>query len=157
MAYGTPEITRTFAGTTDRDKWTLSSGWFKRGNLSARTLYAFMLQVMEVQPTIQKLEFGSRWATLTLDYDKPLYGTGWCTMVTNRLFRDPAAWYHLVLYLGYWKCLVPGDRMRYLWINGVRRNKLLDYGNIIQVHKMKLVVLLHKVVLNLHDIGKQTR
>ena len=110
-----PYLSKTNSGSsaTDIDKYTLSV-WVKRsqlgaygdgngGNIIASTTAAYFQLYFKDDDTLRWQEHG----------DDELGN-----LITNRVFRDPSAWYHIV-------CIydssdgTSGDRMQ-MWINGVR-------------------------------------
>ena len=110
MANGTTKITRTFGTPTDRDKWTLSM-WLKLSQIQEQGIFHAHIDANNYF----NLEFGTN-GKLTL-YDKLASATS-ALMVTDRLFRDFSAWYHLVIS---WDSgnATPGERVIF-WVNGVR-------------------------------------
>jgi hypothetical protein len=110
MANGTTKITRTFGTPTDRDKWTLSM-WLKLSQIQEQGIFHAHIDANNYF----NLEFGTN-GQLTL-YDKLASATS-ALMVTDRLFRDFSAWYHLVIS---WDSgnATPGERVIF-WVNGVR-------------------------------------
>jgi len=103
---------------TDIDKWTFSC-WFKRSTLSSSQylLYAYTSgqEAAILLNSNDKLDW----------YNYP--GGGGGQIITNRLFRDVSAWYHLV-------CSYDGDngtagnRMR-IYINGVEETSFATDTN----------------------------
>ena len=95
------KLTRTNSGGSSGTKWTRSL-WLKRGALGAsQTLCAA----------------GSYITFTSSDYIEVLDSAGVGMLVTNRKFRDPAAWYHIVL--TYDSTAGSSDRL-ILYVNGVR-------------------------------------
>ena len=76
---------RTFTSPTNRDRWTWSA-WVKRGELSAAgTLFA-------------SASSNSNWLAYFSTTDTLLFQTAATTRLqTTQVFRDPSAWYHLVV------------------------------------------------------------
>ena len=104
-------LVRTPGASGTEEKWTLSF-WFKRGsNIGTQTI------MFSANPTtghdMQISLFGGN------DFDFSAYNGGVYQgkLRTNRLFRDPSAWYHAVCV---WDTgnATAGNRMR-LYINGV--------------------------------------
>jgi hypothetical protein len=102
-------LNRTFRTPTSQQKGTFSF-WLKRGALSARynlfsndngTQYGF-------------LEFD---ANNLLNFSDP-YSTGACNLTTTQVFRDPAAWYHIVLAFDTTQA-TSTDRAKF-YVNGVQ-------------------------------------
>jgi len=97
----------TFAGT----KYTFS-GWFKRGDLTARNC---MLWASSDGGSADYTEIEFK-ADNTLHWANKANGGTAGNLITTRLFRDPAAWYHLVFA---WDTTASAaDRMR-IYVNGV--------------------------------------
>jgi hypothetical protein len=98
-----PYFTRTFGTPTLQTKWTLSM-WIKRGNLgSVQTLFCS-------SGTRAYIRFNSS-DELVFFYNATLYRT------TDRVFRDPTAWMHLVF--EYNQSLAAADQLK-VWVNGIR-------------------------------------
>jgi hypothetical protein len=107
----------TFTG----DKFTYS-GWFKRGDLSARNC---MLWASSDGGTADYTEMEFQASGAIHWANKPNGGTAG-NLITNRLFRDPAAWYHLVFA---WDTTASaGDRMR-IYVNGVEETSFATDSN----------------------------
>jgi hypothetical protein len=103
-------LTKTFGTPTDTKKYTMSV-WVKRSSLG-------------VQQSIARSTNGSDDSHIfTFNSDDTLrmdeYGSSSSIgkLVTNRVFRDTSAWYHVVLWYDSANSTA-GDRMR-MWINGV--------------------------------------
>ena len=80
---------RTPSTTSNRTTWTWS-GWVKRGAFAADVQYVFAL----LQPAV--INEGCRiTASNTLDFY--LGGTSTAQLITTQVFRDPSAWYHLIV------------------------------------------------------------
>lgn len=95
------KLTRTNSGGSSGTKWTRSL-WVKRGALGAS----------------QSLCAAGSYITFTsTDYIEVLVSAGVGMLVTNRKFRDPSAWYHIVL--TYDSTAGSSDRL-ILYVNGVR-------------------------------------
>ena len=90
-------LTRTPASAGDRKTWTWS-GWVKRGNLG--TTQQLLSASSTTNPTQQtNLYFQADNIVLFL-YDAAVTGTGnWTQLETSGVFRDPSAWYHIVILL----------------------------------------------------------
>ena len=95
-----------------RKKFTFST-WFKRGNL-ADNLYFFQY-VYSYNSDLNSLYFDTN---DKLNWIDKTGGSTQMNLITNRVFRDPAAWYHIVVK---WDTTesVPGERA-IIYINGVR-------------------------------------
>ena len=96
-------------GAGDREKWTYSC-WVKRGNI---TSMQYMMNAGGDASNSTKLRFGDTDRLEYYDYQGSTTGK----LYTNRLFRDPGAWYHIV---AVWDSAnaTAGDRMK-LYVNGV--------------------------------------
>jgi hypothetical protein len=102
-------LTRTPSGTGNRRTWTFSA-WVKRTNPGAGNQ---IFQQSQAEGNYMKLYFSS---------DKIFWrgttgGSNTAYIVTNRLFRDVSAWYHIVARFDSTNATA-GDRMR-LYINGI--------------------------------------
>ena len=103
-------LTKTYGSDGNRDKWTYSV-WVKRGVTGVRTtLYGVNIGVNE-------FESFSFPATDDLDWEQHTSGVYRYRLQTNRKFRDPGAWYHIVLVFDSLN-VTAGDRMK-MYINGV--------------------------------------
>jgi hypothetical protein len=83
-------LNRTPTVASNRDTWTWS-GWVKRGSLSS---LQFLFQQGADQNNASSFRFNSG---DTLEYNHADGGTNTDQCITSAVFRDPAAWYHLVL------------------------------------------------------------
>jgi len=84
----TAYLSKTFAGAGNRKTWTWS-GWVKRGSLGDLTFFsAYGGSVNDASLAVLKFNSSNQ---LTFDAASFAY------LRTNRLFRDPSAWYHIVL------------------------------------------------------------
>ena len=100
-------LDKTPSGDGSRVKWTWS-GWVKRSTLGA-IQGLFVVDTGSAESALGFL------ANDTLRF----YQTGQTNgLVTNAVFRDPAAWYHIVLIFDSSNGTA-SDRMQ-LWVNGVR-------------------------------------
>jgi hypothetical protein len=109
----------TFGTPTDLDKWTVSF-WCKRA-FNGSSQYVFEGYESGNQSSIyfdsnEKLHFGNK------------TGGSWNSLLlTNRVFRDPSAWYHIV-------CVwdsdngTAGDRMK-MYVNGVEETSFATDTN----------------------------
>ena len=117
-----PVMTKTYSSAGDRTSWTWSC-WFKLGSLNglvpASNLYYQFFSVDEATNDANRGSFhiinDSGVASAT---QFQFIGHGTVFLKTNRQFRDPIAWYHLVLV---WDSdnAVASERAR-LYINGER-------------------------------------
>ena len=106
----TSYLTKIFSSDSNLDKWTLSM-WVKRAGIgNNNALYGTYINGSN-EETIQ---FRSSDDIIWENYQS---GSTKGKLLTNRLFRDPAAWYHLVFV---WDSgnAEAGDRMR-IYVNGV--------------------------------------
>ena len=87
------QMNKTLGTATNVDKYTISM-WVKRSRLAHRQM---MMRVINPSSTSTYafLEFQSDDSIGTNDYD----GSGSIAKVTHAKFRDPSAWYHIVLAL----------------------------------------------------------
>jgi len=103
-------VHKAFGTPTDNDKWTLSM-WIKRGvigvlqNLMGCWVDGDHHTILRINATDQ-LDW--------YDWDRPTAPK----LVTNRVFRDPSAWYHIVIVYDSGNG-TEGNRMQ-TWVNGVR-------------------------------------
>jgi len=114
-------VYRTPGSTFTGEKFTFS-GWFKRGDLSARNC---MLWASSDGGSADFTEIEFK-ADGTLHWgNKPSGGTN-MQLVTNRVFKDPSAWYHLVFT---WDTtLSAGDRAK-IYVNGVEETSFSTDSN----------------------------
>ena len=110
----TSYLTKVFGGDSNLDKWTLSM-WVKRGSVdSTVAIYGTYIN-------------GSNYELITFTSGGVLYWENYQSssmkskLETKRLFRDPAAWYHLVFV---WDSAnaSAGDRAR-IYVNGVEETE----------------------------------
>ena len=117
----TAYIHRTPDSTFTGDKYTYS-GWFKRGDLSARNNIIWGSSDGG-SADFTEIEFQASGA---LHWgNKPNGGTN-MQLITNRLFRDPAAWYHLVF--AWDTTAAAADRAR-IYVNGVEETSFATDNN----------------------------
>jgi hypothetical protein len=107
-----PGLTLTQSSPTDNNKWTFSC-WFKVGALTTAEGWLFLAYSNSTNMTALRLNGSGDSHTLNFwDYQSSYTGR----LVTNRSFRDPSAWYHVV-------CVwdsdngTAGNRMR-MYVNG---------------------------------------
>ena len=106
-------LSRTPAGAGNRKTWTWS-GWVKRGNLvtAGGTLFA-------AGPS-SNTQFFTMLFSYSTDYDKisifNYVGATSLELKTNALYRDPSAWYHVVLAIDTTQA-TSSDRAK-LYVNG---------------------------------------
>ena len=105
----TPRLTRTPSSSGNRRTFTISV-WIKLGAISTSTRYIF-----------SAASDGYNYASLRMENHRIEYllasGSVFGYLSTNRLFRDPSAWYHVVVAIDTTN-ETAGNRMR-LYINGV--------------------------------------
>ena len=107
-----PGLTLTQSSPTDNNKWTFSC-WFKIGALTSAEGWLFLAYSDSTNMSALRMNGSGDSHTLAFwDYQSAYTGR----LVTNRSFRDPSAWYHVV-------CVwdsdngTAGNRMR-MYING---------------------------------------
>jgi len=115
----TSYLTKIFSSDSNLDKWTLSM-WVKRAGIgNNNALYGTYINGSN-EETIQ---FRSSDDIIWENYQS---GSTKGKLLTNRLFRDPAAWYHLVFV---WDSAnaTAGDRMK-MYVNGVEEGSVGGYA-----------------------------
>jgi hypothetical protein len=115
----TTQLTRTLAAS-DLDKWTFST-WVKKSGVTG---YQQLISAVNGSAyTLLKFETGGQMSFENYDSG----GSGAGILKTNRLFRDPGAWYHIV---AVWDSDngSAGDRMR-LYVNGVEETSFATDSN----------------------------
>ena len=119
MASTSLEFTPASAG--DQTKWTWS-GWIKRSDVETGSQVFFNGYDSGSNET--RMYFSS---SETLNFTNYLSSSADGEYVTNRLFRDPGAWYHLVFA---WDSdnATPGDRIR-IYVNGVEETSFSTENN----------------------------
>jgi len=121
-------LTRTTETPTNADKFTFSA-WVKMSAVGTDSTI-----ISEYTDTNNRSEFGFisngklRWEFL-------LSGNNIATFETNRLFRDPSAWYHFVLAYDSTDGTA-GDRFK-LYVNGVRETSFSSSTNPDQNHNSR--------------------
>jgi hypothetical protein len=86
-------LNRTFGTATNNKKWTWS-GWVKRGILDSGTnIYGLLSAYAGVSNTYGYIDFYQDGIRIT-DYT---IGTQNITFQTTQVFRDPSAWYHILI------------------------------------------------------------
>jgi len=89
----TAYLNRTFGTATNNKKWTWS-GWVKRGILDSGTnLYGLLSAYAGVSNTYGYIDFYQDGIRIS-DYTT---GTQNITFQTTQVFRDPSAWYHILI------------------------------------------------------------
>jgi len=104
---------RTPASAGSLTAWTWS-GWVKRGALGVESML-FSAGTGGANPR-SLLSFNV--TTNTLDFGDNATGSLWYELITTQVFRDPAAWYHIVAVYDSAN-VTSTDRMR-LYVNGIR-------------------------------------
>jgi hypothetical protein len=105
-------LSRTPASATNRKTWTWS-GWVKRGILNSSGATAYPLFAVTTGTT------DVTWFDMRIISDQIWIGgytTNW--RVTTQVFRDPSAWYHIVLAVDTTQATA-NDRLK-LYVNGVQ-------------------------------------
>lgn len=110
-----PYLTRTPATTSNRQKWTFST-WAKLGNtvIAGNYLNLLATQYTTVTPSASIL----RLTTSGLEFISWDGGTVNANLLSTQTFRDPAAWYHLVVAVNTTEA-VASNRIK-LYVNGVQ-------------------------------------
>ena len=83
-------LQRTPSSASNRKTWTWS-GWVKRSSLTDSNQVLF--EGIDGSGFPEKLQFT---ASDILEYDHDIAGTDYTVFVTDRVFRDTNAWYHIV-------------------------------------------------------------
>jgi hypothetical protein len=115
----TTKLTRTLSAS-NLDKWTFST-WVKKSGVTG---YQQLIAAESGSAyTIIKFETGGEISFENYDSGGGAAGV----LKTNRLFRDPAAWYHIV---AVWDSDngTPGDRMK-IYVNGVEETSFSNDSN----------------------------
>ena len=84
-------LNRTFGTPTNNNKWTYS-GWFKRGTLDANVA---LFGNWETTQGANQVYFNT--SNQLVFFQNNSSGTNVLNYVTTQVFRDPAAWYHIVI------------------------------------------------------------
>jgi hypothetical protein len=100
-------LTRTPATATNRKTWTWSA-WIKRGLMSASNIAVFSSANAQ-----DYLQFGSDYSLTVSAYNNINY-----FVATTQLFRDPSAWYHIVV--GFDSTQATASNRIKLYVNGVQ-------------------------------------
>ena len=107
----TARLNKTY-GTSPTSRTTMTmSAWVKRGSLSAGTTQALF-------GTANNYENVTFFTDDTIRFTGPYMSGQQGIYITNAIYRDPAAWYHIVAVYDTTNA-VAGDRMR-LYVNGVQ-------------------------------------
>jgi len=114
----TSYLTKTFGSSGNRDKWTLSM-WVKRAGIGTNnSLYG-----VTAGSDNERISFRS---DNDIDWENWQSSASKGKLLTNRLFRDPAAWYHLVFVYDSAN-VTAGDRMK-MYVNGVEEGSTGGYA-----------------------------
>ena len=111
----TAYMSKTISSTSSRTTWTFST-WFKLGNSGINVSFGGLFSA--VNNASNYINFGLSKSTYGIDYLVYNSGSTLGRINTDRLFRDPSAWYHLVGVLDTTND-ISSERMR-LYINGER-------------------------------------
>jgi len=101
------KLTRTPASAGNRKTWTWS-GWVKRGNLGAHIMFG----TGTLSGTANDMVLWFNASDQIAFYRNSVY-----ILRTDPVYRDPSAWYHIVLHIDTTNATAT-DRQR-LWVNGV--------------------------------------
>ena len=114
------ELTRTLGTPTDNDKWTLSV-WVKRGVLAVSMAIA---DAASDGNNYTEIHFDT---ADRLNWDERHSNAYVGRRVTNRKFRDPHAWYHIVFVYDSGNATA-GNRMR-IYVNGTEETSFSTSGD----------------------------
>jgi len=109
----TAYLSRTPASAGDQDKWTWS-GWVKKADINTES-YLFSAGTTSTELFYIQMRSNSNGNVITIVWRDG--STTSRTLVTDRVFRDPSAWYHVVLSVDTANATT-AHKMR-LYINGV--------------------------------------
>ena len=112
-------LSRTPTVTSNRKTWTWS-GWVKRGVLGTdQTIFGCYTAV----------NTDSGWTMLFFNSSNQIVVNGWSTTwrATSAVFRDPSAWYHIVLAVDTTQATA-NNRLR-LYVNGVEQTAFATLNN----------------------------
>ena len=141
----TTYLNRTPSSEGNRKTWTFST-WFKVGNITSGAFFTAGASGQD-EMTIRLEESGGN-----LRIDWQLYKVSNTStigrLVTNKVFRDPAAWYHLVCRYDSTNSTA-GDRMR-MYINGVEETSFSTDTN----PTLNYDAMVNNTVI--HNIGRQS-
>jgi len=115
-------MSRTLGTPTNNDRWTFSC-WIKRGNVDTQQVL-FAGSADANNGTV--IQFKNTEQLQWQEYQSSFLGK----YTTNRLFRDPSAWYHLVFTYDSGNATA-GDRMR-IYVNGTEETSFADEVNVDQ-------------------------
>lgn len=114
-------LTRTFTATGDQTRWTWS-GWVKRGALGVTQ--GLMWRNNPGATPHGGIRFEGT-NVITVGTDRG--GTNYWFFGTTAVFRDPLAWYHIVVVLNTSE-VVQADRCK-IYVNGVQQTTTITSGN----------------------------
>mgnify|MGYP003147621374 CR=1 FL=1 len=114
---------RTPSSTTDRKTFTLSF-WMKRGNISSTGIVFCATIDHNGAPT------DSEFFAVRIDSDDKIYIAGYNTtwLATSQLFRDPNAWYHIVVVCDS-TISSPADNRVRMYVNGSQVTEFATRNN----------------------------
>ena len=107
-----PKLNRTLGTATSRKKWTMSF-WVKRGTLTNQ-------MIMTTASANSQIKFDDNHRFQVNDVTTIVY-------VTNRVFRDVSAWYHIVIAVDTTDGTA-GDRIK-IYVNGVEETSFATETN----------------------------
>jgi hypothetical protein len=111
-------LSRTPASAGNRKTWTWS-GWVKRGTLSAgMNFFAAFTN------TSNRFALNINATTDTLQFSDVVSGTATAVFITTQVFRDPSAWYHIIL--AYDTTQATASNRVKLYVNG---NQVTDFSS----------------------------
>lgn len=105
-------LNRTLTTPTDNKKWSWS-GWIKRGTLST---YQIIMEGRSDASNRQGLYFNT--SDDTLIFYETVGGTGVFSWPTTAVYRDPAAWYHIMFVFD--SANATAANRAQIWVNGTR-------------------------------------
>jgi hypothetical protein len=112
-----PELEITPSGAGDRDVFTMSF-WVKRANISSsQRIFSAGTSIGTNNNNVSSLLFESN---DTLKFFGEVGGSASFTLQTNRVFRDPSAWYHIVVAVNT-EDGTSSNRIK-LYVNGVQES-----------------------------------
>jgi len=114
-------LTKTFSGAPTNQKQFTISGWYKRGNLGAiETLFG----AVGASATAGRIQVYFDAASQLVF--EAYHGSGWFTIKTTQVFRDPHAWYNIMCVYDVDNS-TSSDRMR-IYLNGSRITDFAQTG-----------------------------
>ena len=116
-------LSKTFSSADDRRKWTFAT-WFKMGNITNGALFA-AFQTSAKRDVIRILNN-------TINFQIVKTGISTVNSNTTRLFRDPSAWYHLVVL--YDSANSTESNRTKIWVNGEQQTLSEIIGQDVESH-----------------------